>query len=373
MPLRRALELIGVLTMVGGTVPGMTASAQSPRSYYCYASSSYRGTLWITALRPAGPDVNALQDAWVKYVKANFLPSPGQYGAVCESGGAEAMAQSRKLRSTQFRPTQMVEVDWSFWKNAETPEAAAALNRAAAAGQYVLCYSSAEQSPMYLSSDIHIDVPKSPDHSDAGALSGLKAEFLAYIKADRGFRSASAYPAECAGAVSVADLALERELLHKRFPQLTLVETGWTPGMTPKSAPSSAPAAPAGPASPSAYEKALAAQRPASAQAPTAPLPPDVPGRNYTWCWVLGHPPHLPAEAARSVFYVSGLLEADGTATPTAAFEDALRTAHPQEQIRGATCTAPQPMSVASKARDTEVAARRNSSYMTVLQVDWKP
>src|SRR5262249_36543474 len=153
----------------------------------------------------------------------------------------------------RYHTGRVVDVDWSYWKNAETVDAAAQLNEKAAAGQYVLCYSDASLSPFYLSADIHIDVPAGPqlgNGASAQAIGDLKKAFLAHLKADYGYNNPSAYPTECAGALtSTADVALKRALPHQRFHQLKFVEPGWTPGKAPVHA--AAPAAPPAPPPPS--------------------------------------------------------------------------------------------------------------------------
>jgi len=386
------LKLAGVLALLGAAAAGAPPQASGsvwasqPNYYFCFANDHMFGTVWLTPLRPAGPDVDALQNEWIKYVKANLIPDVGQLGAQCGVGAQQAMAETRSTTAKRLYAKKVVEVDWSYWKGAETAQAATQLNEAARKGQWVICYSEASSSPIYVSGDIHLDVPPGPDPhanwSDGGAsakaVGQVQDDFLAYLKADYGYKSQSAYPASCTGnRPSAAALADIRERMHQRFPQLKFVETGWMPGKTPK--PTAAPEAtgpkPAPPplAAQTAYEKALEAQRPKSnTPAPASPTAADD-GKTYSFCSAVGHPPHRPSEAARSTYYLSAVFPAKPGEQPGAAFEKVLQRAHPEENVRGTTCTAPQARSVTESARETEIGARKGNPYITTLQVDWKP
>src|SRR5262245_61562434 len=140
--------LVAVLTLTVST-RSLAQGGAATRYYFCFASEQAGGKFWVTPVRPAGPDTDALQNAWNRYVKANYLPDVGRNGAQCGVGSAADMEALRKTRVTQLHPSTIVDADWSFWKNGETPAEAATLNQAAAAGQYVLCYSDAGQSPIY--------------------------------------------------------------------------------------------------------------------------------------------------------------------------------------------------------------------------------
>jgi hypothetical protein len=124
--------------------------------------------------------------------------------------------------------------------------------RAAASGQYVLCYSDPSQSTLYLSSDFHIDVAPGPDGksqatdngASANALADLRSKFLAFIQKQYGYRSTSSYPAYCQGSQLEDDVTNQRETLHSRFSKVKFVETGWHPGADSSApAPASSPVA----------------------------------------------------------------------------------------------------------------------------------
>ena len=229
-------DRVGILAVVLAVGSAASAPAQA-NSYFCSAYDGVGGTVWITAIHPAGPGINALADAWTRYVKEHFVPNPGNNGAMCDVGTRESMALVWTTREKMMHSRKKVEVNWSFWKTAESEPAASAPNQGATTGQYVMCYSSPERSPLFVSSDFHIDVPRAPDpHSptaDVGAstraLDDLKVQFLAFLKTERKYKYTGAFPDYCSGALTTAELDGMRDRLHQRFPQVAVVETGWKP------------------------------------------------------------------------------------------------------------------------------------------------
>lgn len=217
-------------------LPLLAPAAQSaePQFYVCSATTQMRGTMYVTQPKPLGPDGDAMRLAWLDYVKKNYIPDAWRGSAQCQWGTRSAMTSFLESRKQQLRPTKVVDVDWSYWKGTDT----AALNAASKTGQYVLCYSDVGQSPVYISGDIHIDVAAAPDPQSkqpdsAGgraAVNAVKAQYLGFIKQHYGYKSSSAYPAECdGGKKSAADLASIRDVLHTRFKQDKFIETGWQP------------------------------------------------------------------------------------------------------------------------------------------------
>jgi len=221
------------LPAIGGETASTAPSAQT-KYYYCYAFTGMRGTLYRTAVMPAGPDFMAMQNAWVEYVRKNYIPDVGGQGAQCGVSSRDSTVAMRETGWKPLYPKKVIDVDWSYWKGADT----ASLNTTAQKGQYVLCYSDVSQSPVYISGDIHIDVPAAPDPKSTqpdsaggkAAVDAVKMQFLAYLKQHYGYKPSSPYPAECnGGKKSAADLAGTRDLLHSRFKQDKFIETGWVP------------------------------------------------------------------------------------------------------------------------------------------------
>ena len=92
-------------------------SGDSQKQYFCFAFTQMRGTMYVTPVRPAGPDLNALQLAWVRYVQANYIPNVGGQGAQCGVGTFDSMTKVRENEKKQLYPTRVIDVDWSFWGN----------------------------------------------------------------------------------------------------------------------------------------------------------------------------------------------------------------------------------------------------------------
>jgi hypothetical protein len=181
-----------------------------------------------------------------------------------------------------------------------------------------------------------------------------------------------------------------------------IVETGWTykgaPSLSTAEPPASTEAPPAAvsntpkSAAPSAYEQALAAQRPRSvsqaqlAAAANTPAPnPNRPsttpiaaapsagttGEKYTFCYSTGSPYR---GTAQSHYYITQPFPAPPAGShPQDALQAYLRGQHRQESITGSTCSTPAPMSVTESTRRSNIENQRSIPNRAIVQLAWKP
>jgi hypothetical protein len=199
--------------------------------------------------------------AFLTYMATNFGPNV-PHNTSCVAYPSLADAQRYLFSMKNQAPgagITVVETGWTYSGAGVAPSSGSGPSTsekaAPSAGQYVLCYSDTLQNAFYLSANFHIDVPPPPDpHStqtdngrSANALNELKGDFLAFLKKQYGFRVTSAYPVYCDGRPTSGGPDEERQLLHQRFPQLKMIETGWKPGAAPAAPAASASAAPANP------------------------------------------------------------------------------------------------------------------------------
>lgn len=357
--------------------------------------------LYVSAMFDASKASPGEDGKWVvafgNYVAAHIDPKPAQaVRCIAESAAAAQATLNTWKKSASSGGPIVKETGWVY----RGPEPGPVSNKGVApgqgsgTGQWVLCYSDVSQSPLYLSGDFQIDVPLAragpePDPSsvaaNARAIGELKTTFLAYIQKQYGYHSSSSYPVYCQGGAGEGDLAGARDLLHSRFAQVKFVETGWKPGMlaTADKSSEAKPATPPSSAAQTAYERAMAAQRPATSSASrvdAAGVPisgnsaaTDTSGQKYSYCYTIGSLPHAPSEAARSNYYVSPVFAAGPASAPAPTFQKMLQAAHPQVQIQTATCSKPQSLAATQTSRNNEIAARKNNPYITTVEVNWKP
>lgn len=199
---------------------------------------------------------------------------------------------------------------------------------------------------------------------------------------------------------------LEERIAHVKQHGGTAVMTGWTPDKhgalmaeLAKNPPPPPPAAAAqkSPARPraalTAYEKALAAQRPqnvtrtqlAGAAVATKPAPPhhaatipvtspasaSTSAENFQYCSSTGNPYRGTAQAH---FYVTQIFPATAARPhPEGAFGIYLRSQHPQES-NYASCTRPGPLSTVEKTRRVNIDNYRKSfPNRAVVELSWNP
>lgn len=327
--------------------------------------------------------------AFGNHVATHIDPKPAQ-GVRCiiePAAAAQATLKNWKTSASKPGAPAVTETGWVYSGPEPAPQTGA--------GQWVVCYSDVSQPSLYLSSDFHIDLPLANivgPEADPAAVAAhertfreLQTAFLAYIQKQHGYHSSSAYPVYCQGGASTGYLAGARDQLHSRFPQLKFIETAWKPGMSATLDKSSAakPATPPPVPAQTAYEKALAAERPAGSSAspldaagvPTSgnSAATNTNGQKYSYCYTIGDLPHASSAPARSNYYVSPIFAAGPTSPPAAGFQKMLQAANPRVGIQTATCTTPQPIAATQTSRKNEIAARQNNPYVTTVEVNWKP
>jgi hypothetical protein len=229
---------------------------------------------------------------------------------------------------------------------------------------------------------------------------GVDQEFSAYVSKTYG---TPAYASSRCAAVRVDASRVEslrqNEISElKRYPNLQLVEFEWAPA--PKPEPPAQTAAPATPAPNAldAFNKAVAAQRPASntapqpapgaapqqtaraTPAPVAPKatpapasPPSAPEvSTYSYCYAYGTPPPLNGRAAKQHFYITKSFPAATSANLNRDFAAFLTAEHPAESMN-ASCLSPTALDQADKGRQDAITLRRKqTTTFDVVEVDWK-
>jgi hypothetical protein len=247
-----------------GPEAGPVATAQpNPTGYVlCTTNRSSDSKAYTSAIfRGSNDQQLAMGQAFLTYMATNFGPNvPHNTSCVAYQDLADAQRYLYAMKNqAPGAGITVVETGWTYsgagvatssGGGGSTSEQASA-----SGGQHVLCYSDTYQGSFYLSANFHIDVPPPPDpHStqtdngrSANALNELKTDFLAFLKKQYGFRVASAYPVYCDGRRTASGPDEERQLLHQRFPQLKMIETGWKPGAAPPPLAANASAAPATP------------------------------------------------------------------------------------------------------------------------------
>jgi hypothetical protein len=132
------------------------------------------------------------------------------------------------------------------------------------------------------------------------------------------------------------------------------------------------------------YEQAMMAQKPKSvsgaalqqamkaadtAASPPSVKPPSAPTETYAYCVGRGSP--RDGAPGHTTHYISTLFPATPDARPTALFTTYLSHAHPQELIRGISCTGPQAMGLQESRRQQAIEAQRK--YGSVVELNWNP
>jgi len=242
--------------------PVQTAQQIPPGYVLCTTNRSSDSKAYTSAIfRGSNDQQLAMGQAFLTYMATKFGPNV-PHNTSCVAYPSLADAQHYLFAMKNQAPgagITVVETGWTYSGAAVAASSegvgSASEHATASAGQYVLCYSDTYQGAFYLSSNFHIGVPPPPDpHStetdhgrSANALNELKSEFLTFLKKQYGFRVASAYPVYCDGHRTSGEPDEERQRLHQRFPQLKMIETGWTPGAAPPPVAGNATAAPVNP------------------------------------------------------------------------------------------------------------------------------
>ena len=368
------------------------AAAQTANSAYtiCYVNAN-SGKEYLSGIFDAGKfDAHAHERqtwgpgelAFQNYIYMNVETQIASAGCQVYPSLARAqqILQIWKNEEKASSRTYLVETGWVYQGPESNPPA-----QAAKPGQYVLCFSDANQSPFYLSGDIHIDEPPHPNEHmyntttpEARALDHLKSEFLAFIQKQYGYHTSSSYPATCQGNYNIPrDVTAERDLLHSRFHQLKFVETGWVPGMKTTADLSPKPVAPAASPAMSAYEQAMMAQKPKSvsgsalqqsmkaANGTASSKPAATPAQLYAFCGggvtANGH----------TTYYMTKLFDATPSMQPLSLFSTWLSQAHPHNQTSGISCSSPQAMNLLEPSRQHAMEIQRKS--FSVVEVTWNP
>lgn len=215
--------------------------------------------------------------------------------------------------------------------------------------------------------------------------------FTEYVEKKYSLRSAG--PAGCSYGSSQAgvETSFKQRLAQLRSSGQTVIETDWTDEKHAalmadvKNNPPPTPVAPSKPqtAPPSdaqtAYEKAMAAQRPALNTAPgsaaassvPAAAPAGVESEKYSFCYVVGSQAGPSAGASRPNYYVTGVFESSGTVQPQRAFSQMVRANHPREALGGTVCSTPQPMNATEIARTNRL--NKEKAQYNVVELNWKP
>jgi len=244
-----------------GPEPGPVQFAQTPPGYVlCTTNRSSDSKAYTSAIfRGSNQQQLAMGQAFLTYMATNFGPNvPHNTSCVAYESRADAERYLYAMKNqAPGAGITVVETGWTYSGAgaASSSGGSASQQAAASGGQYVLCYSDTYEGSFYLSANFHIDVPPPPDpHStqtdngrSANALNELKGGFLAFLKKQYGFRVASAYPVYCDGRRTASGPDEERQLLHQRFPQLKMIETGWKPGVAPQLPAANTSASPANP------------------------------------------------------------------------------------------------------------------------------
>jgi len=213
----------------------------------------------------------------------------------------------------------------------------------------------------------------------------IPAEYSDFIAARYGVKTSASCPAS---RFSQAELEAQRTReiaqIRRGSPKARFVEVDWTP--KPQDAPPApgrgatnpAPAAPA-PNALDAYNKALAAQRPASNTGAAAPAPvaaaakPPAPAvETFSYCYAYGTPQGPGnGKPRRQHFYVTPIFARTAADQPGGDWQKFIRAAHTDEGFN-ASCSAPQPRAAVEKARTDQVASMRKLANFDVVDVDWK-
>ena len=247
-----------------GPESGPLKVAEAPASSYvlCTASGGSDKRAFASAIFKVGGEEHlVIEQAFLKYLVITFGSSVSHNTSCTKNrylDDPQRYLSSMKNQASGNGFT-VVETGWTY-NGAEAVTAANAGSgdanpEASAGGQYVLCYSDANESPLYISANFHIDVPPPPgaqsSHTDHGrsakAIADLTQEFVRFLQKQYGYRSAISIPAYCDGSASSTKPDEERQVLHERFSKLKMIETGWKPGTTPPPVAGAVPAAPANP------------------------------------------------------------------------------------------------------------------------------
>ncbi len=247
-----------------GPESGPAKAAQATPGYVlCTTSGGSDKKAYASAIFKVGGEEEHLviEQAFLAYLVTNF-GSNVSHNTSCMKNRYLDDPQ-RNLYSMKNQASgagiKVVETGWTY-KGAEPVTAANsgegdANPGASSGGQYVLCFSDANESPLYLSANFHIDVPPAPGaqsgHSDNGrsakAIADMTQEFVRFLQKQYGYRSAISIPAYCVGSASSTQPDEQRQRLHERFSKLKFIETGWKPGTAPPPVTANAPSAPANP------------------------------------------------------------------------------------------------------------------------------
>lgn len=183
----------------------------------------------------------------------------------------------------------------------------------------------------------------------------------------------------------------------------TVIMTEWTPAnhealmaeaeKNPAPRPAETAAkkkAPPPPAAQSAYEKALAAQRPqsvspaqlaaarqaapanqAASAAPSAATGGATAAERYIFCYSTGSPYR---GTAQSHYYVTQVFPAPAANShPYDKFAAYLKAQHGQENISSTTCSTPQPRNTEESTRQSYIAGQRQFPNRAVVELNWTP
>ncbi|HKW17071.1 MAG TPA: hypothetical protein VJO35_06140 [Terriglobales bacterium] len=394
-----ALALLSIVGICAYASPAQQVATSTSAYTVCYANPISGSKEYLSAIFDAGTfDAHAHERqtwgtgelAFQNYIYMNFETQIGAVGCTVYPSLARAQ-QTLQIWKNQEKAgsrIHLIDTGWVY----KGPESNPQPSQAAKPGQYVICFSDPGQSPLYLSGDIHIDVPPPPiahnDQSDnrasANALNTLKSEFLTFIQKQYGYHNSTSYPATCAGNYKIPrDVTAERDLLHNQYHQLKFIDTGWGPGMTASADLSTKPAAqpPPSPAM-SAYEKAMMAQKPKSVSgaalqhsinaanpaASSAAKPSSAPSQMYAFCAGTGDPRN---GGGHSTYYITKPFPAGPNTRPVALFTTYISHAHPRENIRGISCTDPQALDLQESGRLHLIDLQRKIG--SVVELKWDP
>jgi hypothetical protein len=247
-----------------GPESGPLKVAQAPASSYvlCTASGGSDKRAFASAIFKAGGEEHlVIEQAFLKYLVTTFGPGVSHNTSCMKERYLENPQRYINSMKNQAPGNGFKVVDTGWTYNGAEPVTAANAGSgdadpdASAGGQYVLCYSDANESPLYFSANFHLDVPPAPGaqsgHTDHGrsakAIADLTQEFVRFLQKQYGYRSAISIPAYCDGSASSTKPDEERQIMHERFSKLKMIETGWKPGAAPPTVAAGVPSAPANP------------------------------------------------------------------------------------------------------------------------------
>jgi hypothetical protein len=245
-----------------GPEAGPIQTAQSsPPGYILCTTNAGNGKAYTSAIFKGSAESLQIEQAFLAHLATHYGQNVPHNTSCMKSRYLDDPQRNLYAMRNQAPGAgiKIIETGWTY--NGAEPVTAAnsgsgdANPEASAGGQYVLCYSDANESPLYFSGNFHIDVPPAPGaqsgHTDNGrsakAIADLTQEFVRFLQKQYAYRSAISIPAYCDGSASSTKRDEERQVLHERFSKLKMIETGWKPGTTPPAVAGSATAAPANP------------------------------------------------------------------------------------------------------------------------------